>query len=182
MKLELGALPAKVKRYKEILKNTTDYRKDWPKGIKPRIIKILEAAEKKLKLGAKIEVKDNIQNLEAVVYDLGRSSSGLAESVDDSGVHRIMIKSNGALVYQQLFNGKIMVMIMSPSIEGYGEAKPPKMLEILRPEELQSNFILRHLELFLNDITDWEDYDDDLPEKKRNAFSPIGFNTQDPDD
>ena len=96
--------------------------------------------------------------------------------MEDTDIKRIMIKTNGALVYQQLFNGKIMIMIVSPSIEGYGEPKPPKMMEILRPEELKTPFILRHIEAFLKDITEWEDYDDDEPQKPNNAFSPIGFN------
>ena len=44
-------------------------------------------------------------------------------------------------------------------------------MEILRPHELRQEYIIRHMEEFLNEVTQWEDYDDDLPEK-----SVIGFN------
>ena len=55
--------------------------------------------------------------IESVVLDLGRSSSGISENLEDTDVKRTMIKSNGALIYQQLFNGKVMVMITAPFIE-----------------------------------------------------------------
>ena len=81
-----------------------------------------------------------------------------------------------SLIYQQLFNGKIIVMLVSPHIEGYGQPKPPLSLEILRPDELKVPFIIRHMESFLKDITDWEDFDDDEPQKASSGFTPIGFN------
>ncbi len=180
--MELGSLPVKVEAYKNLLQNTVKYRKSWPKKIKPMIIETLEEIEKSTKIGGKIEVKDQVENLEAIIFDLGRSSSGLHESIDDSGVKRTMIKSDGALIYQQLFNGKIMVMTVNPHIEGYGEPKPPQMVEILRPEELKPGFILRHMEIFINNISDWEDYDDDAPEDKKKGFQPIGFNSHMEDD
>jgi hypothetical protein len=80
-----------------------------------------------------------------------------------------MIKHNGSLVYQQLFNGKIIVIIQYPFIENYGEPRPPKTVAIYRPEELSEPFLIRHLEEFIQEITDWEDFDDDEPNKK------IGF-------
>ena len=67
---------------------------------------------------------------------------------------------------------------MTPYIEGYGEPKPPRPIEILRPNELTVGFIIRHVETFLKEITEWEDYDDDEPTTK-NAFNPIGFNSLD---
>ncbi len=175
-KLDLGSLPAKVEQYKGLLNNTVEYRKKWPEELKPMIIGALEQIKEETGLGGSVEVKDQVQNLESIVYNLGRSSSGLYENIEDSNIKRTMIKSNGALIYQQLFNGKVMVMTMNPSIEGYGEPKPPKMIEILRPEELKAPFILRHMDIFLSDISAWEDYDDDAPEGKKQGFNPIGFN------
>ncbi len=173
--MDLGSLPSKVEGYKKILKNTLEYRKIWDESLKDMIENTLKTINEGTGLNAKIEVRDNIENLEAVVLDLGRSSSGLAEHIEDSGVKRVMIKSNGALIYQQLFNGKIMVMTLNPSIEGYGEAKPPKMVEILRPDEIKEGFMIRHVDTLMKEITEWEDYDDD--NKKKESFNPIGFQT-----
>ena len=177
MAIDLGTLISKANDYKQILSNTTNYRKQWPKKMKPLIIETLEEIISQTKIEASIEQQDNIENLEAVVLDLGRSASGISENLENTNIKRAMIKNNGALIYQQLFNGKVMIMIVSPYIEGYGDPKPPKPIEILRPEELTQSFIIRHVETFLKDITEWEDYDDDEPSNKQ-AFNPIGFNRE----
>ncbi|MBL0023494.1 MAG: hypothetical protein WBP08_06505 [Saprospiraceae bacterium] len=175
--MDAGTLISKVNKYKQVLQNTITYRKSWHDDIKPMITKTLKDILKQAKLPkAEVINRDNIDNLEAVILDLGRSSSGISENVEDSGVKRTMIKSNGSLMYQQLFNGKIMVMIQSPSIEGYGQPKPPIMVEILRPDEIKAPFIIRHMEAFLKDITDWEDFDDDEQKPATIGFNPIGFN------
>lgn len=175
MNIELGIIPSKVEKYKAVLESTKRYREEWNTGLREMIKETLTHINESTDLKGEVVVKDNIQNLESVVLDLGRSSSGLIENIENSTVTRTMVKSNGALVYQQLFNGKVMVMAMNPSIEGYGEPKPPKMVEIVRPEELKPAFILRHFESFLNGIIEWEDYDDDAPKEKKIGFNPIGF-------
>ncbi|MEM9545043.1 MAG: hypothetical protein AAGA77_03675 [Bacteroidota bacterium] len=177
MSIDLGTLISKANEYKRILENTGEYRKQWPTKMKPLILQTLNEIIKQTELKATVEEQDNIENLEAVVLDLGRSASGISENLENTDIKRAMIKSNGALIYQQLFNGKVMIMTVSPYIEGYGEPKPPKPLEILRPEELTSSFIIRHVEVFLKEITEWEDYDDDEPSNK-NAFNPIGFHRE----
>lgn len=174
--MDLGSLRTRIDHYKQVLENTANYRKSWHDQVKPMLVSQLQAilAEAQLTKALVIE-RNNIENLESVVLDLGRTSSGITENMEDTGVKRTMIKSNGSLIYQQLFNGKIMVMIVSPYIEGYGEPKPPMSLEILRPEELKPPFIMRHMEAFLRDITEWEDYDDEQPNKGSQTFNPIGF-------
>ena len=177
MAIDLGTLISKANDYKQILENTQEYRKKWPKKMKPLILKTLNEIIKQTGITATIEEQDNIENLEAIVLDLGRSASGISENLENTNIKRAMIKSNGALIYQQLFNGKVMIMLVNPYIEGYGEPKPPRPLEILRPEELTQSFIIRHVETFLKEITEWEDYDDDEPSTKH-AFNPIGFNRE----
>ena len=176
MNLETSSLQLRANRYKTVLQNTQNYREAWHAEIKPMIISSLTELIQTIDIKAEVKVQDKITNLEAIILDLGKSSSGISEFLEDTDIKRTMIKTNGSLIYQQLFNGKIMVMFMSPHIEGYGEPKPPKALEILRPDELKKPFFIRHIETFLKDITDWEDYDDDEPKKTGAAFNPIGFN------
>ena len=177
--MDIESLSSKIAKYKQVLENTHSFRKSWHDETKPMLIKVLQQIldEAKLPKATLIE-RNNVENLESVILDLGRTSSGITENMEDTGVRRTMVKSNGSLMYQQLFNGKIMVMIVSPHIEGYGQPKPPAALEILRPDELKPPFIVRHMEAFLRDITDWEDYDDDQPYKSGQSFTPIGFNQQ----
>ena len=45
------------------------------------------------------------------------------------------------------------------------------MLEILRPQEIKEVNILRFVEQFIDDITTWEDFDDDKSPSPGNRFS-----------
>lgn len=173
MSADLIRIQEKVKKYKQILKNTKQYRKAWNESMKPLIMDTLEKIIEHAKLDAEIQVQDTIENLELIVFNLGRTTSGISEKVDED-VLKPMIKFNGALIYQQLFNGKVLIMISLPFIEGNGEPRPPSTVEILRPNELNEEFIYRHVEKFFSDVTEWEDYDDDAPQQKP-AFNPIGF-------
>ncbi len=177
--MDLGTLQSKVNRYEEIIGNTSNYRKDWNESLKSMITSGLEEIINETKLKATIEVKDEVENLEVIVLSLGQDISGIAEKLQNSVSKRHMIKNKGALIYQQLFNGKIMILIMFPFIEGYGEPKPPKTIEILRPEELKKAFLIRHVEEFMTEVINWEDYDDDLDEQVKS--NPIGFNLIQPD-
>jgi hypothetical protein len=168
MDTQLFNLKRKVNQYKETLEHTKAYREAWKNGLKDRIIKILEHLNTKSELGAKIEVREEMENLNAVVLTLGDSKSGMYTEVGEE-IQRHLIKHNGSLVYQQLFNGKIIVLINYPFIENYGRPHPPKSVAIYRPEELTDPFFIRHLEEFVTEITKWEDYDDDEPMKR------IGF-------
>jgi len=171
--MDLGSLQAKISHYTTILNNTKSYRKDWHEHLKQLIGTTLETIIKKTNIPARLDIQDEIENLEVIVFSLGQETSGIAERIPNSQSKRPFIKSNGSLIYQQLFNGKIMIMIAYPFIEGYGQPKPPKMMEILRPEEFKEAYIIRHVEEFMREINDWEDYDDDIQEKM--GFTPIGF-------
>lgn len=168
-------LRRKVDRFKEVLQNTTRYREAWHNGLKKTIIEHLRSLAETGGLTATIEERSDIQNLEAVVLTLGNAESGLAEPLGN-GLRRALIKQNGSLVYQQLFNGKVLVLINYPYIEKYGQPQPPKTIAIYRPEELKEPYFLRHVETFLTDITAWEDYDDDvLPDPNQRIGFKMNF-------
>jgi hypothetical protein len=175
MNLDISSLQMKANKYKEVLNNTLIYRSQWPE-LKSEIIAQIKELMELLTIPCEIRNVNKIENLESIVVDLGKTSSGISEQIENSGVKRTMIKSNGSLIYQQLFNGKIIVMLVGPTIEGYGDPKPPKTIEILRPDELSMPFIMRHIDLLLKDLTAWEDFDDNEPVKSSIGFNPIGFN------
>lgn len=168
MTTDLFNLKRKIAQYKEILTNTEKYRKTWKDELRDKIVHLLENVIKEADLNARVEVRTDLENLEAIVLSLGAAQSGMFRRVDN-GVDIHLIKHNGSLIYQQLFNGKIIVLIQYPFIENYGQPRQPKTIAIYRPEELTEPFFIRHLEEFVHEITDWEDYDDDEPNKR------IGF-------
>lgn len=159
--MELFNLKRKVGQYKEILQNTQDYRQAWKDSLKNFIISELDKLTKAVDLEAVIDIREDMENLEAIVLSLGDVESGISQSIGSSKIERPLIKHNGSLIYQQLFNGKVLVMLQPPMIEGYGEPQPPRQLAIYRPEEITEPFFVRHLEELVKSVTAWEDYDDD---------------------
>lgn len=168
MDTQIFNLQRKVLRYKEVLQQTDIYRQAWKDSLKQEIIDQLNNLSEASGLEGQVEQRGDLENLEAVVFTLGSARSGMFQQVNEN-FKRDLVKYNGALVYQQLFNGKVVVLIQYPFIEGYGEPKPPKQVAIYRPAELQPPFFIRHLETFISEITHWEDYDDDEPAQR------IGF-------
>ncbi len=171
---DLINLKRKVGEYKETLSNTRKYRQKWKDSLKQTIMDSLQKMADETELEATIEERSDLENLEAVVLSLGDSKSGMYQKVSDD-IKRHLIKHNGSLIYQQLFNGKVIVLINYPFIENYGQPQPPKTIAIYRPEELMPPFYIRHMEEFISEITNWEDYDDDEPNKKL-GFE-LNFNT-----
>jgi hypothetical protein len=167
-------LKRKVERYKEVLQNTALYRETWHNGLKKSIIDQLKRLAEETGIPCTFEVRADIVNLEAVVLTLGSVASGLGEPVG-GGLRRDLIKQSGSLVYQQLFNGKVLVLVNFPFIEKYGQPQPPKTIAIYRPEELKDPYFLRHMETFMTEVTNWEDYDDDAPEPNQRIGFKLNF-------
>ena len=172
-------LKRKVDRYKEVLENTKRYRTIWQTSLRKTIVDNLTELSKSGGLECTIEERNDIENLETVVLSLGHAESGLDEPVGGD-LRRSLIKQNGSLVYQQLFNGKILVLVNFPFIEKYGQPQPPKTIAIYRPEELKEPYFQRHLETFISDITTWEDYEDDLPEPNQRIGFKMNFDQEPP--
>ena len=176
---ELKNFKNKVAQYQETLENTINYREQWISSLREDLITQLSDSMDTVPLDGRIDIKEDVVNLEAVVLSLGKTHSGIYEELEGEMKHQF-VRNNGMLVYQQLFNGKIMVIIVYPSIESLGEPKPSKMVAIYRPDELKPPFIIRHLEEFIKEMTLWEDYDDD----DQKVTPKIGFsmNYEDLDD
>jgi len=167
---QVSNLKKRVEHYKDILSNTELYRAAWTDGLREEIIKELTENVNAIDLPATTELQGDMENLQAIVLSLGDQQSGMYHKLGGD-LKKHMIKHNGSLIYQQLFNGKIIVLINFPSIENYGEPRPPKTVGIYRPEELTPPFFVRHLEVFVTEVTNWEDYDDDEPSNN----TRIGF-------
>lgn len=165
---ELFNLKQKITHYKNVLQNTQNYRAVWKESLRDEIVGKLKGLVELTGLEAKIDVRSEMENLEAIVLSLGEAKSGMFQKVNEE-VQRHLIKHNGALIYQQLFNGKVIVLINYPFIENYGQPRPPKTVAIYRPEELKEPYFVRHMEEFIQEVTNWEDFDDDEPNKR------IGF-------
>lgn len=164
----------KAEHYRNMLANTQRYRDAWRDSLKAELIATLREAIEAGRLDATVEERQDIVNLGAVVLSLGLAHSGLGENVGEN-IRRELVKTNGALVYQQLFNGKILVLINFPHIEKYGQPQPPRQIAIYRPEELKRPYLIRHLEEFITEMANWEDFDDERPESQQRIGFKLNF-------
>jgi hypothetical protein len=167
--MDISKLLSNVKKLNTVLENTQNYRDLWESTHKKLIISVLENLIETGGIQGEVVINDNYEGLEAISLALATSDSGIYERISDK-TKRALIRNGGVLTYHQLFNGKIGILIGYPYIEGIGQPKMPKTIEISRPEELKEIHILRHVEMFIDEIAEWEDFDDD-----KDATHTIGF-------
>ena len=96
MDIELKNLKRKVDRYKEVLANTKAYRKIWVDSLSQKILDQLNYIMGQVGLNAKVEVRADLENLEAIDLTLGTVRSGMSHRVNET-IQRDLIKHNGAL-------------------------------------------------------------------------------------
>jgi hypothetical protein len=167
--MDTSKLKIKVSQLNKVMNNTDSYRQVWEEKHKKMITDTLEKLIAETKINGEVVVNDRFEGLEAISLALETRDSGIFERITDD-TKRALIRNGGVLTYHQLFNGKIGILIGYPYIEGIGQPKVPKTVEIVRPEELKAVNILRQVELFIDEITEWEDFDDD-----KHSAQKIGF-------
>lgn len=169
-KMDISKLKSKVKKLNKVMRNTDTYRKVWEDSYKKMIMDTLQSFIDETEIHGEVILNDRFEGLEAISLALQTRDSGIYDRITDD-TKRALIRNGGVLTYHQLFNGKIGILIGYPFIEGIGQPKMPMTLEIVRPEELKEVNILRQAEQFIDEVTEWEDFDDD-----KQSVQKIGFN------
>lgn len=164
------ALKERASKYHNILQQVVDYRGAWADNLKEFIKNKAQSILDHTDISAQIEIEERFENLESITISLGKSVSGIAENV--SGAKRTIIKDKGALIYSQLFNGKVQAWMTYPLIEGLMQPKQPKMIGIYGPPEFDEKLIMSNFDDFFKELIEWENYDDDQPGQTTNR---IGF-------
>lgn len=167
------AIKEKASKYKSLLNTVDVYRTQWNKKLKKFIIKESKAILAATEIEADVDDESTVHGLEAITIKFGMRKSGIYQKMD-SGEEKAIWKDYGALIFGQLFNGKVQVWMTYPILEGLMEPRPPKMIGIYAPPEFNEELVLSNIETFINELIAWEDYDDDVPSEKSNA---IGFGT-----
>lgn len=165
------ALKEIAEKYQTLLQNVENYRKEWSKSLKKTIIRELKVLMKAIEIDGEISEEEKVKGLEVVALRLGKGRSGIYEQINKDE-KQDFFKDRGALMFSQLFNGKVQVWMTYPLIEGLMEPRPPRLLGIFAPPEFNNELILNQVDKFLRELIQWEDYDDDEPAEKR---ASIGF-------
>jgi len=172
---QLASLQAKAQQYRDALQNTTRFRLVWQEGLRQNLVTWLKELAQSINLTVEIEERIEVEGLESVIFSLGLEPSGLKEILEGNN-RRDLMRQNGSLIYQQLFNGKVLVLINLPYIEKYGQPQEPRSVAIFRPDEITEDHAAAHVAEFLNDLTLWESYDDDAMQ----PATRIGFKSEQP--
>lgn len=171
------AIKEKADKYKELLERVEAFRAEWEKSLKKNISKELKKILSAIEVDAEINEESEVRGLSAITVKLGMKKSGIYQKMD-GGDRKEIFKDYGSLIFGQLFNGKVQVWMTYPILEGVMEPRPPRMIGIYAPPEINDALLLSNVDFFLNELIAWEDYDDDKPDSKPQS---IGFGTQIPD-
>ncbi len=177
------AIKERASKYTAILQQVLDFRNQWEASLKAFILDQTKEVLEHTGISANVEVEERFQNLESITISLGKSVSGISEKVDDF-TKRTIIKDKGAIIYSQLFNGKVQCWMTYPLIEGLMQPKPPKMIGIYAPHEFNEDLILSNFDEFFKELIEWENYDDDQPgvsEVNRIGFGIHNYEEDDED-
>lgn len=162
-----NTLSNKYKEYLSLQQKITERQQLWLNDLQPKLIKVLNELVESNKMNAKVEVEENATNMQPVYITLGTADSGIAK-IEGEEIEVPFPKEKGALLFSPIYNGKISTMIKYPNIKGLMQAKAPKMLELMEPEEMNEEKIEDLLIKFFQEVMDWE-----------NQFNlnnnPIGF-------
>lgn len=95
-----------------------------------------------------------MENLDIIVLGFKNESSGIVGQIQ--GVLKFFAKISGKLVYSQVYNGEVYVLIDYPYVENHVERQQPKFVGKFRPSDIDKDLILDHINEFLNEMLKWE--------------------------
>ena len=167
---QLQRIKSKTEEYIHSLQKIQKRHQEWTQTTKNLILqtldKIVQSVPNEWYVGLQEynEKAPQSINLESASLHLKNMYSGIVYKTIDSV--KSYVKYGGMLSYAQTYNRTITVSIYYPHIEQWVEKREPLFLGNFEPSEITEDLILKHLEDFLNAMTEWED----------NERDPIGFN------
>jgi len=98
---------------------------------------------------------DAYKNHENVIFSRNDSRSGIVLTSSDGGF-KSFIKEGGSLIFSQVYNGNIDVIMTLPHIEDIIPASDPIKLGVLNPKDITEDSICNYVERFIEELRDWE--------------------------
>jgi hypothetical protein len=165
-----SSISSKVVSYQKSLQKIQQRHQTWVQNTKPFLLELLEKTLKENPMDWYLGMQEyNEQapqsiNLESVSVHIKNMYSGIVYKTVDSV--KSYVKYGGLLSYAQTYNRTITVTIHYPYIEQWVEKREPLFLGNFDPTEITEEIVIKHLEIFLDAMIEWED----------NEREPIGFN------
>ena len=147
----------KLLAYRDINAQVIKRRKHWKNHLKPLLKKTLKSIINETQMTeAEVNTNSETKNIEAVYLEMKERESGIAK-VEGEGIEKPQIQKGGFLFFMQMFNGKIKVVVVYPSIENITTTQTPKQLALLLPSELNEEKVYDYVTDFLEEMAIWED-------------------------
>lgn len=164
--MSLNTLQEAHQNYQAARQQVLDRQESWQNEVKAFIRQSLEALKMQNQLDGEIKEENKITNIEAIYLDLGQTKTEI--QVKNGAERKTLKRSEGSLMYSQLYNGKISVWIRYPKIQKLMKRKAPKVLDVYEPLELTAEQIEAHVKIFYEELTLWIN-------QQTAAQRPIGF-------
>jgi hypothetical protein len=136
-------------------KQIEENRKVWNAETNKLIVETFQCVTQKVpNINWEIKNVGAMENLDLLSLGFKSESSGIVGQVE--GVFKFFAKIGGKLIYSQVYNGEIYVLIDYPHIEGHVERQSPKFLDKYEPSQISADIILDHINIFLEEMLSWE--------------------------
>jgi hypothetical protein len=153
--MELNALKDRAEEYKQALMDIDQKRKKWREGTRDLILKTLKQIKNMIPdLNWMVQHVDAGANWETVNILFPTRNSGMKEVTEART--RALIKYQTYLAFSQTYNGDIIVYIVFPYIEDHLSRVTNEVIETISPFNLDENYIVQKVDVFLQKITNWE--------------------------
>lgn len=140
-----------MEKYKQQHEKLQKRRETWNLITRDTIKNSLQNITSTLKLEWSVDTATKNKNFQAVSVSVGTIPFGIM--IDNS----IVTMSGASLLYSQLFNGKILVLVFFPTLSDLVEKKQPTDLGTFEPEDINEELIESHFAKFFDFLTLWED-------------------------
>ncbi len=140
-----------MSKYNERIKLINQRRDLWTNATRARLKDTLDAIVVEAN-NQHFLVQENIsaKNWESVNLVLTAQPSGII--ID----RKVVLQSASALIFSQIYNGKIMVCIQYPSIDGIVEKSADLVLGYYEPSSLTEDVIMNSFKSYMDELNKWE--------------------------
>lgn len=148
-------LTAGVQSLKNAYEKMNSKREAWTQTTKPLLSSTLEKITEKFDLNWEVYNVDHRHNLEAVQLSFGKSNSGITERTEYG--QKSFTKNGGILSFTQTYNGDVLVLIFTPSIDEVVEQDETfRIITKRAPDQIDEEFVYVQVGKFITEMVAWE--------------------------
>lgn len=152
--MTIDHLEERIKDYTLSLEKVLQKKREWESSARPCILRTLEEIRDKFPIGWTVQQFNWMWYNEAVNITFKTLPEGLEHLAKGSGDGELI--KGGALVFSQLHNGDVSVMVLFPFIDTVSADSGTLDLGTYRPEEISEKLVIEKVDEFLKEMIRWE--------------------------